>query len=147
MNRTILTIIIPLLVFSTIGCGKHNSALQVAPVPNQINKLDDPLKCRIYVIRDTSVGPFYTTDIFDGDTFIGTTLAKTYLCWERKPGESVISGTSGGGGDPSYSLGLSKKLEVNLQAGQVIYIRETMWFGGGLKLLSTEKGKNALKHC
>jgi len=123
--------------------GKENYPMQVVPVPNQSVKLSDPKKCRVYLIRKTNVGWGYIVEIFDNDMFIGNIHANAYLCWEREPGKMLLTTETAG-----IQINFTKqKLPVDVQAGNVYYIEQTMWFGGKLKLLSEEKGRKLLEKC
>ena len=123
------------------GCA-NNSAFQIVPFPNQTARLDDSAKCRIYIVRDTIVGAAYTTEILDGDNIVGSVEANTYLCWERQPGQTVISGR--GAMTPTI---LAKQIKLDAEPGKVYYIREHMWFTGALRLVSEKQGEKAVRKC
>lgn len=118
------------------------SSRQFVPLPDQAKKIDDPSKGRIYVMRPATIGAAVTMNVSDDGKFIGSTGPKGYLCWERQPGEAIISTTSEG----------SSQAPLSVQAGGVYYIfqhvRMGMWLARGeLEIVNDEKGREVLKKC
>ncbi len=127
--------ILALLMVFTVGCL---ATRQYAPCPDQTK--ENLEMARIYVIRPTLMGLTVRTEILDGKQTIGFLGAKQYLCWERKEGETVITGKS----ENESSLTLS------LEKGHVYYIQQRIHFGlltvrNKLSLLTEKEGKEYME--
>ena len=94
-----------LLAILLSGCA---GTRQYVPLPEQSKSVEDPSKGRLYVIRPALLGAAVTMNVSDSGKPIGRTGPRGYLCWERPPGEVVISGESEG----------VSALPVNVEAGQ-----------------------------
>ncbi len=70
------------------GCS---STQQFVPFPDQSKVVEDPSMGRIYVMRPATVGAAISMDVADDGKIIGSTGPHGFLCWERKPGDAVIS--------------------------------------------------------
>ncbi len=127
--------VLALLMVFTIGCL---ATRQYAPYPDQTKENSEMV--RIYVIRPTLRGLMVRIEIKDGKQTIGFLGAKQYLCWERKPGNTVISGESE---NKSF-------LSLSLEKGRVYYIQQHIHFGlltvrNKLSLLTESEGKEYMK--
>lgn len=126
-----------LLLFT--GCA---SSQQFVHFPKQSKIVEDPGKGRIYVIRPKRTGLGISSDINDDGASIGSTGPRSFICWERKPGDTIISGT----------VDNTSEVKVKVQAGGVNYIIQTLHFGwiittNRLDIVSEDAGKAALKKC
>jgi hypothetical protein len=75
------------------GCA---STRQYVGMPDQNQRVEDPTKARIYVIRPAAVGGAIKMNVSDGGQPIGATGPRSYLCWERPPGDTIVSSMSEG---------------------------------------------------
>src|SRR4051794_23704836 len=90
MNRILcLASCVATLLFA--GCA---SSIQYVHTPDLSKKIEDPAKGRIYVMRPSSLGYAVGMNVSDGGNPIGSTGAKGFLCWERDPGDVVVSSTA-----------------------------------------------------
>ena len=122
--------------------GSKTHVYQVAPFPDISERLSDPQKCRIYLIRNTYVGAAFIDEIHDNKRMVGTLHAYTYLCWERDPGILTLECEEYGVNVPG-----KKTRTFNVEKGNVYFIKRTMWFSGDMKLISEEKGRKYLEEC
>jgi len=126
--------IIPLLIS---GCASND---QYVHYPDQTKVVEDPGKGRIYLIRPKLAGVGISPDITNDGEAIGCTSPRGFLCWEREPGSTTISGKT-----DSTSV-----ITVEVKAGEVTYIIQTIDFGwvtteNRLELATEQEGKAALK--
>ena len=138
MNMTKYVMLIALLV-GPIGCA---STRQYVPIPDQNISIENPDNVRIYVMRPTSFGGGIATTIKDGSEEIGATGPGGYLCWERKPGKTVITGIA-----ENHS-----NVDLEADKGKAYYIFQHIRIGffivrNKMELLSDEEGKTILKKC
>ncbi len=125
-----------LLIFLVVGCA---STRQYVPFPD----VENPEMARIYVIRPSMMGFAIKTEIKDGRQTIGYLGAKQFLCWERKEGETVISGKSEN----------ESSITLNLRKGHTYYIKQHMYCFGiwknrtRLSLLSESEGRKKVELC
>lgn len=129
-------LLIPLLLS---GCALSD---QYVRFPDQSKIVEDLAKGRIYVIRPKLTGLGIFSDITDDGKAIGCTSRRGFLCWERPPGNVTITGKT----DNTNSI------TVNVQAGEVSYILQTLHFGwvntdNQLDLVTEQEAKEALKKC
>lgn len=115
---------------------------QVVPFPNQSNTVEDPSKGRVYVMRPAKIGTAISMPVSDDGKPIGSTGPRGYLCWERPPGDTIVSSSSEG----------VTQLPLTVSPGQAYYIfqhlRMGVWIARSeLELLDTEKGLKILKKC
>jgi|KBSSwiStaDraftv2_1062776.scaffolds.fasta_scaffold810589_1 hypothetical protein len=135
--------LLPLLAAATtlflVGCaGTH----QYLPMPDQSKTVDDPAKGRIYVLRPSSFGGAVGMNISDGGNPVGSTGPGGYLCWEREPGDVVVSSTSEN----------TSRVSLAVRAGTVHYILQSIRMGiwvarTDLEVIDEAKAKAELKHC
>ena len=121
------------------GCASN---AQYVHFPDQNKVVEDPGKGRIYLLRPKLAGMGISSDISDDGEAIGCTSPRGFLCWERKPGPTTISGKTDD----------TSEITVNVQAGEVSYIRQTIDFGwistdNRLEIVTEQEGKEALKKC
>jgi hypothetical protein len=131
-----LIFLIPLLLS---GCASSD---QYVHFPDQNKIVEDPGKGRIYVIRPKLTGLGIFSDITDDGQPVGCTARQGFLCWERVPGSATIAAKT----DNTNSLTL------DVQAGEVYYILQTLHFGwietdNTLELIDEQKAKDVLKKC
>jgi hypothetical protein len=144
----------PLLSLFLSGC-QGKTASQVAFFPDQSKLLTVPNLCRIYVFRDSSsYFSAWQSEIFDGETYIGTIEPYTYLCWEKEPKHTEI--TVKGHQHAAYAFVTgegflaaisSPVLSFDPEEGKIYYIRYSQSFGKRIKLLDEDKGKKRLQKC
>jgi hypothetical protein len=134
--------------FGLIGClcvllfSGCSTSVQYVKFPDQSNRLTDPSKGRIYLIRSTNDESRTHVDVLDGRWLVGSTKPMSYLCWERKPGQTILLSSSSG----EYELPLT------VNAGQVYYIVQHVGSGRffartSLEIVPDEQGQAAMKGC
>jgi hypothetical protein len=128
-------------LISLLACGCASNE-QYVYFPDQKKIVEDPGKGRIYVIAPRLDGMKISPQINDDGESIGNTSARGFLCWERKPGQTIISAQTDN----------TSEVTVDVQAGKVIYIIQTAnmrWTGtdNRLDVVSEQEGREALKSC
>lgn len=121
------------------GCA---STKQFVPLPDQSKTVEDPAKGRIYVMRPASVGGAIKMNVTDGNTPIGTTGPKGFLCWERDPGDVVVASSSEN----------TSRVSLAVRPGSVYYVlqhvRMGIWIARtDLETVTEDQGKLELKKC
>lgn len=119
------------------------SCVQHVPLPDQNVGLENPGMARIYVLRP-SMTYGKPIEVRDNNMLIGTTVARSYLCWERPAGSMRLTGQAYINLDSRY---------VNVQRGYVYYYEQVT--RGGVfgpaqvvwEMLDGEAGKKALERC
>jgi hypothetical protein len=121
------------------GCA---SPQQFVHFPNQKVKVEDPTKGRIYVLRPSGMSKASSMEIWDGNTHIGNTAASSYLCWERPPGDAIISGKEENTSTVSFWVATNSVHYVfqHLRMGWVAARNE-------MEMISEEKALPLLKDC
>ena len=81
-------------------------------------------------------------DVADDGKIIGSTGPHGFLCWEREPGDTVISSKAEN----------TSAVKVSAEPGKVNYIFQHIEFGwvsarNRLDLVSEDEGKKVLKEC
>ena len=138
MNRiTILAGLSAVLMLT--GCA---STKQFVPLPDQSKTVEDPAKGRIYVMRPASVGGAVAMNVTDGGTPIGTTGPRGFLCWERDPGDVIVSSTSEN----------TSRVSLAVRPGSVHYVvqhvRMGIWIARtDLEIVTEDQGKLGLMKC
>jgi hypothetical protein len=122
-----------------VGCA---STVQYVPMPDQTKAVEDPSKGRIYVMRPSSFGYAVGMNVSDGGNPIGSTGAGGYLCWEREPGDVIVSSTSEN----------TSRVSLPVRPGSIHYvvqhIRMGIWIARtDLEVVSDEEGNKRLKKC
>jgi hypothetical protein len=128
--------VIPLLF---TGCS---STQQFVRFPDQTKVVEDSSKGRIYVMRPATVGAAISMEVSDDGKIVGSTGPHGFLCWEREPGDAVISSKAEN----------TSAVKVSVQAGKVNYIFQHMAMGlliarNRLDVVSEDEGKKVLKEC
>ena len=78
------------LIALLAGCGA--SSYQRVPMPPQDVELSSPKLARIYIVRHPQVrGSLEEVQVFEADTEIGAVVEGDYLCWERPPGQTLVT--------------------------------------------------------
>jgi len=138
MNRFVsFAGLIAALLFT--GCA---STVQHVPMPNLSQTIDDPARGRIYVMRPASFGAAISMHVMDGGEAIGDTGPKGFLCWERSPGDVILTSSSEN----------SSRISLPVRAGQVYYVHQHVrmgWWIARTELEAVEEaqGKLLLKQC
>jgi hypothetical protein len=122
-----------------IGCA---SATQFVPMPDLAKKVEDPAKGRIYVMRPSGLGGAVGMDVSDGGILIGSTGPGKFLCWEREPGDVIVSSASEN----------TSRVSLPVRAGSVHYVLQNIRMGiwiarTDLEVLDEEQGPKELQHC
>jgi len=139
MKSTFQLITALLCMSFLVGCASNQ---QFVHFPDQSKVVEDPSKGRIYVMRPASIGGAISMDVSDDGRIVGSTGPSSYLCWERPPGNTVISAKS----ENTSAVG------VDVEAGKVNYIFLHVRMGwvmarNKLEIVSEEEGKKVLKEC
>ena len=118
------------------------STKQYVPLPDQAQKIQDSSKGRIYVMRPATVGGAVSMNVSDGGKVIGSTGPHGFLCWEREPGDTLISSTSEG----------ASQAALTIQPGAVYFLfqhlRMGVWMARSeLEVVDEQKGREVLKKC
>jgi len=121
------------------GCA---STRQFVPFPEQSQRVQDPSKGRIYVMRPAGLGAAITMNVSDGGKPIGKTGPHGFLCWERDPGDTIVIGTAEG----------ASQAPLTVQSGNVYYIFQHVRMGllmarNELEVVDEDKGRKVLKKC
>lgn len=111
-------------------------------MPDQSKAIEDSSKGRIYVIRSSSLGGAVGMSVADGGNLVGKTGPGSYLCWEREPGDVIVSSTSEN----------TSRVALPVRPSSVHYvlqhIRMGIWIARtDLEVVDAEKGMKELKHC
>ena len=133
--HTTLFVAVSCLFF--VGCA---STQQFVPFPDQSKTTEDSTKGRIYVIRPATVGAGISMDVSDDGKIIGSTGPHGFLCWEREPGETIISSKAEN----------TSAVKVPVKAGQAHYIFQHLAMGwvmarNRMEIVTEEEGKRILK--
>lgn len=139
MKRLLQLLAVCLGVSLLAGCA---ATQQFVHLPDQSKAVEDPGKGRIYVMRPSMFGVALQMTVSDGDTLIGRTGPHGFLCWEREPGETVVSCIDDN----------TNTVQVIVEAGKTTYIFEHLkptWTGYGneLKIISEAEADDVMKHC
>ena len=128
-----------LLALLGAGCA---STTQYVRLPDQTKAIEDPSKGRIYVMRPSGFGSAVGMNVSDSGNPIGNTGPNGYLCWEREPGDVIVSSTSENTSRVSLAVrpGSTHYVLQNIRMG--IWIART-----DLEVVDEQKGRAELKHC
>jgi hypothetical protein len=122
------------------GCA---GARQYVAMPDQSKTVEDSTKARIYVMRPATVGSGVSMAVTDGGKPIGSTGPHTFLCWERTPGQTILTSTTES----------ENRLDLMLETNKVYYIfqhvRMGVWIARSeLELISDPvEAEKTLKKC
>lgn len=138
MNR-ILSLASCVAALFLVGCA---SSVQYVRMPDLSKKIEDPTKGRIYVIRPTTFGGAVGMNVSDGGNPIGSTGPEGFLCWERDPGDVVVSSTSEN----------TSRVSLAVRPGGSYYvlqhIRMGIWLARTeLEVINEEQGELEVKRC
>jgi len=138
MNRSLPLLAVAASLFLA-GCA---GTRQYLPMPDQSKAVEDSAKGRIYVIRPSSFGGAVGMNVSDGGNPVGSTGPGGFLCWEREPGDVVVSSTSEN----------TSRVSLAVRPGTVHYILQSIRMGiwiarTELEVIDEEKGKKELQHC
>lgn len=138
MNR-ILSLASCVAALFLMGCA---SAHQYVPLPDQTKAVADPNKGRVYVMRPSGFGGAVGMNVSDGGQPIGSTGPGKFLCWEREPGDVVVTSTAEN----------TSRVSLPVRPGSVHYvlqhIRMGIWMARTeLELVDAERGLKELKKC
>ena len=87
-----MRLVIPCALVLIMNLCSCTTTVQMVSFPDQSKTIDDPEKCRVYVINSQDPAIPQSPNIYDGKQLIGHFGGgDNYLCWERPPGEMLIS--------------------------------------------------------
>lgn len=92
----------------------------MVPMPDQSVAVANPDFLRIYVLRDTSERPsIHRVLVYEGELQIGSIHEREYLCWERRPGRTLLTAVH----ELSESAGENRQVDIEVEgaAGEVRY--------------------------
>jgi hypothetical protein len=118
------------------------STRQFVPLPDQSKSVADSAKGRIYVMRPAVFGAAIPMTVNDNGGVVGQTGPKSFLCWERPPGDARIESRSEG----------SSLAFLRVKAGTVYYIFQHIKLGAlqarsALEVVPEDEGKKVLATC
>lgn len=139
MKMNLFPLVVCLLGGFAAGCASN---VQFVRIPDLNTKLEDPSKARIYVYRPARAGGAASMEIWDGKVHVGNTGPKSFLCWERKPGEALISGK-----EENVST-----VSVFTKPNQTYYIFQHLRMGwwaarNEMEVVTEEQAKPLLQKC
>lgn len=138
MNR-ILCLASCVAALFLVGCA---SSVQYVRLPDLSKKIDDPTKGRIYVMRPSSMGTAVGMNVSDGGNPIGSTGPAGFLCWERDPGDVIVSSN----GENTSRVSLAVRPGNSYYVLQ--HLRMGIWMARTeLEVVSEEQGELELKKC
>jgi hypothetical protein len=122
-----------------VGCA---GTKQFVPMPDQSKAIEDPSKGRIYLMRPSSYGGAVGMNVADGGNPIGSTGPGGYLCWEREPGDVIVSSTAEN----------TSRVSLPVRPGSIHYILQRIRMGiwmarTELEVIDEEQAKKELKRC
>lgn len=122
-----------------VGCA---STKQFVPMPNQAQSIENTNKGRIYVMRPSALGSAVGMNVADGGNPIGSTGPGGYLCWERDPGDVLVSSTSEN----------TSRVALAVRPGSIHYVLQNIRMGfwvarTDLEVLDDVRGKKELARC
>lgn len=146
--KPIVASVLAILVAS--GCSSR-STKQFVPLPDQTQRIDDPGKARIYVLRVSNLEPLDVGKVSDGDMPIGSLGADAYLCWEREPGEATLRSRWFGRRLSMASKESVYELRLSVAAGNVYYVMQQWRIREDtptrLAVLNEDYGRKKLAEC
>jgi hypothetical protein len=127
------------LALLVAGCASN---VQFVHIPDLKARVEDPGKGRVYLIRPSAMGTAASLEVWDGTAHIGNTGSQSFLCWERPPGEAVISGK-----EENIST-----VSLWVKTNEVYYVFQHMRMGwlqarNELEIISVEEATKLLKKC
>ena len=132
-----------LLLLVVLVCSGCASIGQFTSFPDQRVNVENPSKARIYVMRPAVfMGAAIAMSVKDGDQIIGVTKGGNYLCWERNPGDVVLTSKSEN----------EVTLRFHVDEGKSYYILQRVEIGlitsrTKLELIGEVEGKKDLSQC
>ena len=140
MKRSYLAAGLLCLALMLTGCA---ATRQFVPLPDQPKKVEDPSKGRIYVMRPASA--FWEQagmNISDSGRYVGETGPRGFICWERAPGATIITGKAEG----------ISQVPLTVEAGGVYYLFQHLRAGwlearNEMELLDEAQGREVLRRC
>ena len=114
---------------------------QCVPFPNQAVEVENPDRCRIYVMRPKPMVSFIMT-VRDGDVFIGDTGPRSYFCWEREAGRATLTSKAEN----------RSTVTLDLEKGRVYYFVQHVQLGvwsarNELERVDEAEGMRILRQC
>lgn len=132
---------LPLLLASIllVGCASNQ---QFVRIPDLNKRVEDPAKGRIYVVRPSGMSSGSSMEVWDGKVHVGNTGASAFLCWEREPGTTDVSGK-----EENIST-----VPLKVEPNQVYYVFQHLRMGwvqarNKMEVIPEEEGQKLLKKC
>ena len=121
------------------GCA---GSKQFVAMPDLTKPVADPAKGRIYLLRPSSSGGSVGMNVADNGHPIGSTGPKGFLCWEREPGDVIVSSTAEN----------TRRVSLPVRAGSIHYVLQNIRMGiwmarTELEVIDAERGALELKKC
>ncbi len=140
-SKVLLTTVAALMLALSLFTGCATSSVQYVPLPDK-NAAPDSANARIYVLRPLNDSGLRS--LYDGEALIGQTTAKSYLCWDRPAGKTILTNAGVLGQNMA-------KLPLDAQPGATYYVHQkTPWSSykqDELLTLKPETGQMALAYC
>jgi len=139
MKKSALFTIAALIFVLGTGCAATKQAVSI---PNLDQPFGNSQMGRIYVVRPSGFGTGVSMRVTDNGTYIGSTGAKGFLCWDREPGQAEIISKAEN----------ESKVSLNVNKGEVYYLQQHVQLGllfarNKLEVIGEEKGEKYLKKC
>ncbi len=121
------------------GCA---TSRQHVPLPPQRTEEPAPGKTRVYVLRPDRFWGSDEIPVWDGNTLIGRTTGRSFLCWERDPGKVNLVGRCENTTNVSFVA----------EAGTTHYVLQEVKMGlwkcrTSLELIDEKSAQSWLRRC
>lgn len=138
-RQNILSTVCAAACLLAAGCASN---VQFVRFPDQTKPIQDPAKARIYVVRPTSYGGVASMEIWDAGRHVANTGPESYVCWERDPGRTEVTGREEN----------ASTVNLDLAPAQIVYIWQHVSIGWAqarnrLEIVSDEKGRQLVSKC
>jgi hypothetical protein len=139
LMKPILTLATCTAALFFAGCA---GTKQFVPMPDQTKSVEDPAKGRIYLMRPSSFGAAVGMNVADNGHPIGNTGPQGYLCWEREPGDVIVSSASEN----------TSRVSLPVRPGSIHYVLQNIRWGiwvarTDLEVVDEVRGSAELKKC
>src|SRR3989339_1210173 len=142
MFKRLPVVLLFLVLASLVSLSGCASVKQYVNLPDQNTALEDLHKARIYVMRPAVFGSAIPMTVKDNGMLIGKTGPHSFICWEREPGITVLTGEAEN----------SSQLELAVEEGMTYYVCQHVRMGffiarNKLEEVTREKGISILEQC
>jgi hypothetical protein len=140
------SIVLSLCILLAGSCASHHSKVALPP---QDVETSSPNVARIYVLDDPKLSRgVHGVRVEADDKLIGVLDAGGYVCWERDPGQCLISVVFEKAA-PLDSSDITDVVDVSLEKGDVYYYGLTLdpiWKRPKVRLLDRADAREMLAH-